>query len=102
MKIKKGDTVKMLSGKDRGKTGKVLHVRPQDATLSVEGLNVRTKHVKPRRSGEKGQRIQFPGFIASSKVMLVCSSCGKPTRVGAVLESGKKVRVCVKCKSHLA
>lgn len=99
MKIKKGDTVKMLSGKDRGKTGKVLHVLPKEGKVSVEGLNIRVKHVRPRRQGEKGQRIQFPGMVASSKVMLVCPSCGKPTRVGGWKEGEKKMRQCRKCKA---
>lgn len=99
MKVKKGDTVKMLSGKDRGKTGKVLHVDPSKEKVSVEGLNIRTKHVKPRRQGEKGQRIQFPAYVASSKVMPICPSCGKPMRVGAFKEGDKKMRQCRKCKT---
>lgn len=99
MKIKKGDTVKMLSGKDRGKTGKVLHVKPKEETVSVEGLNIRTKNVKPRRQGDKGQRIQFPAYVAASKVMLVCPSCGRSTRIGGVREGEKKMRQCKKCKA---
>ena len=99
MKIKKGDTVKMLSGKDRGKTGKVLHTKPLEGKVSVEGLNIRTKNVKPRRQGEKGQRIQFPAYVASSKVMLMCPSCGRPMRVGASKEGERKMRKCRKCKA---
>lgn len=99
MKIKKSDKVKIMVGKDRGKEGKVLQVFPEEKKIVIEGLNLVVKHMRPRRSGEKGQRIQFPAPLQAAKVLLVCSKCAKPTRVGhKILESGKKVRICRKCK----
>jgi len=99
MKIKKSDKVKIMIGKDRGKEGKVLQVFPEEKKIVIEGLNLVVKHMRPRRSGEKGQRIQFPAALSASKVLLICSKCNKPTRVGhKILESGKKVRICRKCK----
>lgn len=99
MKIKSGDKVKIITGKDKGKTGKVLQVFPQERQVSVEGRNLLIKHLRPRRQGEKGQRIEFPASFNISNVMLVCSQCGRETRVGfKILENGKKVRVCKKCK----
>jgi large subunit ribosomal protein L24 len=99
MKIKKSDKVKIMVGKDRGKEGKVLQVFPEEKRIVIEGLNLVVKHMRPRRSGEKGQRIQFPAPLQAAKVLLVCSKCAKPTRVGhKILESGKKVRICRKCK----
>lgn len=102
MNIKKNDKVKILSGKDRGKTGKVLQVLPKEGRLSVEGLNLLIKHLRGRREGEKGQRIEFPAFINASNVALVCAKCGRPTRVGYKIlktesKKNKKVRVCRKC-----
>jgi large subunit ribosomal protein L24 len=109
MKIKKGDKVKILSGKDKGKIGKVLQVFPVYNKVSVEGLNVAIKHMRPRRQGEKGQRIEFPAPFDLSKVSLVCPQCGKATRVGSkVLEltvgdkkKNKKVRICKKCSQEI-
>ena len=106
MKIKKGDKVKILTGKDRGKTGKVLQVFSDRNKASIEGLNLLIKHMRPRKQGEKGQRIEFPAAIDLSNVILVCPRCGRPTRVGykyiEVMKSDKKekkkVRVCKKCK----
>lgn len=99
MKIKKSDKVKIMAGKDRGKEGKVLQVFPDENKIVVEGLNLAVKHMRPRRSGEKGQRIQFPAPQNASKVLLVCVKCGKPTRVGyKILENGKKARMCRQCK----
>jgi large subunit ribosomal protein L24 len=99
MKIKKSDKVKIIAGKDEGKEGKILEVFPEERKLVVEGLNLAVKHMRPRRSGEKGQRIQFPMPLNASNVMLVCNKCSKLTRVGyKILENGKKVRMCKKCK----
>lgn len=100
-KVKKGDTVKMLSGKDRGKTGKVIHVQPKDGKVSVEGLNLVKKHVRPRRQGEKGEVVAVPRFVPVSTVGVVCSNCGKATRVGFRIEKEEKIRFCKKCKSAL-
>src|SRR3990167_1797140 len=106
MKIKKGDKVKILAGKDKGKTGKVLQIFPSLNRVSIEGLNLLIKHMRPRKHGEKGQRIEFPAPLDLSNVMLVCKSCDKPTRVSYKyievmqndIKEKKKVRVCKKCK----
>ena len=101
MKIKKGDTVKVLSGNDKGKTGEVLEVMPKSQKVIVKGVNIRKKHVKPRKQGEEGGIIPVECSIHSSKVNVVCPKCGKTTRVGYLVENGKKVRVCKKCGSKL-
>ncbi len=98
MKIKKGDNVKIIAGKDLEKTGKVLRVLPKEGKVIIEGLNLRVKHVRPRREREKGQRISFPAPMDISNVMLVCNKCNKATRVGyKTLENKKKIRICKKC-----
>lgn len=102
MKIKKNDNVMIIAGKDKGKSGKVLQVFPARQRLSVEGLNLLIKHLRPRREGEKGQRIEFPAPLNLSNVMLVCPKCAKPTRVAYKISAaadGKKAkaRLCKKC-----
>lgn len=106
MKIKKNDKVKILAGKDRGKTGKVLQVFPSDNRISVEGLNILIKHLRPQKRGEKGQRIEFPGLINVSNVILICPKCGKGVRISYKNikdENGKnkKFRFCKKCQETL-
>ncbi|OGE85104.1 MAG: 50S ribosomal protein L24 [Candidatus Doudnabacteria bacterium RIFCSPHIGHO2_02_FULL_46_11] len=97
-KFKKGDTVQVITGKDKGKTGKVLEVAKNDFSIMVEGLGLVIKHRRPRKSNEKGQKLTRPTFFAQSKVMLVCSNCGKLSRVSIVTaENGEKSRVCKKC-----
>ena len=96
-RIQKGDTVVIISGKDKGKTGKVMQVLPTENKLVVEGVNKTVKHAKTRKQGEKGQKIEFFGPINASNVMLVDPKSGKPTRVGwKVMEDGRKVRVAKK------
>jgi large subunit ribosomal protein L24 len=97
MKIKKGDKVQIVSGKDRGKSGTVLHVFPERDRISIEGINVYKKRVRPKRQGQKGETVSVARPLAASNVMLVCPSCGKPTRIGAKVEGGRKSRVCKKC-----
>jgi len=98
MKIKTGDNVKIQAGKDRGKTGKVLQVFTSRNLASIEGRNLLIKHLRPRREGEKGQRVEFPAPLHLSNLALVCPHCGKDTRVGfKILENKKKVRLCKKC-----
>ena len=93
--VKTGDTVVILSGKDKGKKGKVLEVSPKEGKVIVEGLNIATKHVKPRRQGEQGGIVEAEAAMYASKVQAVCPKCGKPTRVAhKFLEDGTKVRVC--------
>lgn len=97
MNIKKGDDVKVLSGKDRGKTGKVLKVLPKNERLIVEGLNIHVRFQRPKRSGEKGQRMELPSPMHISKVMLICPHCGKPTRIGHEVSEKGSFRKCIKC-----
>ncbi len=106
MKIKKNDKVKILAGKDRGKTGKVLQSFPRDGRISVEGVNILIKHLRPQKRGEKGQRIEFPALMNVSNVALVCPACGKSTKVAYKIvksEDGKKkkFRICKKCQETL-
>jgi large subunit ribosomal protein L24 len=100
MKIKKGDTVLIISGKDRARNGKVLDVFVKEGKIVVEGVNIRKKHVKPKRSGEKGQIVQLPSRMDVSNVKLICSKCGKAARVGYKKEGDKKYRICKKCKQE--
>jgi len=99
MKIKKGDTIKVIAGKDKGKTGKVAQVFPKLSRVSVEGVNVMVKHLRSGRQGQQGQKIEFPSPIQSSNVMLICTQCGKKTRASYKVseESHTKNRVCKKC-----
>ena len=99
MKIKKGDQVKILSGKDRGKAGAVFTVFSEEGRVTVEGLNLYKKRVRPKRAGQKGETVSVPRPMSVSNVMLVCSSCKKPSRVGHRLEGKNKVRYCKKCKA---
>lgn len=100
--VKSGDTVQIISGRDKGLQGKVLQVSPKEGKVIVEGRNMVTKHVKPRRQGEQGGIVKAEGAIYASKVMPVCSKCNKPTRVGHTEgKDGKKVRVCKKCGAEL-
>ncbi len=120
MNIKKGDTVVVISGsqvaldkKDAKKTAegkrsvvetvlkkrKVLEVSPSEGKLIIEGANIKTKHVKPRKQGEAGGILKTEGAIYASKVMLVCPKCNQPTRVGNATVDNKTVRVCKKCKA---
>ena len=95
--VKTGDTVVVLNGKNRGKQGKVMQVAPAEGKVIVEGLNMVTKHVKPRRQGDAGGIVKAEGALYACKVMPVCPKCGKATRVGHAVHDGKKVRVCKKC-----
>ena len=97
MNIKKDDKVIVLSGKDKGKEGKVLKAAPKNGKVIVEGVNVASKHQKPRKQGEKGGIIKVETPIYACKVMVVCPKCGKATRVAHKLEGDKNVRVCKKC-----
>ena len=101
MKIKKGDTVEVLSGNDRGKRGEVLEVIPKKDKIIVKGINVRKKHIKPRKQGEEGGIIPAECAIYSSKVNVVCPKCKKPVKVGYIIEKDEKVRVCKKCGAKI-
>ncbi|OHA70139.1 MAG: 50S ribosomal protein L24 [Candidatus Wildermuthbacteria bacterium RIFCSPHIGHO2_12_FULL_40_12] len=98
MKIKKNDTVLIVAGKDRGKKGKVLQVFPKTRRIVVEGVNLRKKHVRPRRSGEKGQIVEMPFSFDASNAKVICMKCKEAVRIGyLVADDGKKYRVCRKC-----
>ncbi len=100
MFVKKDDTVILLTGdkKDRAKSGKVLQVSPKEGKVIVEGINMVSKHVKPRKAGDPSGIIKAESAVYACKVQVVCPKCKKPTRVGfKVLDDGKKVRVCKKC-----
>ena len=100
--VKTGDTVVVLSGKDKGKKGKVMAVSPSEGKVIVEKINMVSKHVKPRRMGEPGGIIKAEGAMYASKVQVVCPRCKEPTRVGhKIYEDGSKARTCVKCGEEL-
>jgi large subunit ribosomal protein L24 len=101
MKIRKNDNVIMLSGKDKGKTGKVIAVFLKERKVIVEGLNLIKKHVRARKQGQRGQIINKERAVSVSSVALICKSCGKPTRVGYKVIGENKVRICKKCKNEV-
>ena len=102
MNFKKGDTVKIITGKDRGKKGKILQVFPGENMVVVEGLNLMVKNVRPKKMGEKGQVVRYNAPINASNVESFCDKCNKAVRVGFKnLDNEKKVRICKKCKAIL-
>ncbi len=101
MKIHKGDNVKIMKGKDRGKTGRVIKVDEEKGRLTVEGVNLFKKHVRPKRQSEKGEVVSVARPLAVSNVRLLCPSCGKATRVGFRIDKEIKERYCKKCKSAI-
>ncbi len=99
MKVKTGDKVRVMSGKDKGKEGKITQIFLAENRLVVDGVNKMFKHLKPRQQGTKGEKITLFGPISAANVMLICPKCSKMTRVAhKMLENGKKSRVCKKCK----
>ena len=101
MNVKKGDNVIVLSGKDKGKQGKVLGTVPSEDKVVVEGVNMVTCHIKPRKQGEQGGIVQREAALYASKVQVVCPKCKKGTRVAHKVENGKKSRVCKHCGAEL-
>lgn len=100
--VKTGDTVVVLSGKERGKRGKIIAVSPKEGKVIIEGVNMVSKHVKPKKMGEAGGIIKAEGAMYVSKVQLVCPSCDKATRIAhKISEDGKKQRICKKCGKTL-
>ena len=100
--VKTGDTVLVISGKDKGKKGKVMAVSPSEGKIIVEKVNIVSKHIKPRRMGEPGGIIKAEGAMYASKVQVICPRCKQPTRVGhKIYEDGTKSRICVKCGEAL-
>jgi len=98
MKIKKGDSVKILKGKDAGKIGKIIKSLPKENKVVVEGLNLVKKHIRPKKQGEKGQVVEIPRPINISNTMLICPLCGKPTRINIIRENDSRKRKCKKCQ----
>ena len=101
MNVKKNETVVVLSGKDKGKQGKVLSVNPEAGKVVVEGVSVATRHQKARRQGEEGGIVKKETPIYACKVMTVCPKCNKATRVAHKIVDGKKVRVCKHCGAEI-
>lgn len=101
MKLKTGDSVKVIAGKDRGKTGKILQVFKESNRIVVEGVNIMKKHLRPSRRGEKGQRIELSAPLHASNVMLLDPSKNIPTRVGYIIKDGKKIRIAKKSGTEL-
>jgi len=101
MKIHKGDQALIISGKDKGRKGKVIEALPKDGRVVVEGLNIRKKHMRPKKSGEKGQIIEMPSPLDVSDLKIICPKCGKPARIGYKIEGKKKYRICKKCKQEI-
>lgn len=101
MKIKKGDTVLIIAGKDKGRKGKVARAFPKEEKITVEGMNIVRKHRRPRNEREKGQVVEIAKPIAVSGAKLVCPKCGQASRVGYKLAADKKYRICKKCKQEI-
>ena len=97
MKVKKGDTVLIIAGEYIGRKGKVIKTFPKKGKVLVEGMNLRKKHVKPKKEGEKGQIVEKPGPIDVSNMKVICPKCSKPTRIGYKIVNNKKLRVCKIC-----
>lgn len=100
MRIKKGDQVQIISGKDKGKKGKVLKSLPSVGRIVVEKINIVKKHVRARREHEQGQRVEVPASLDVSNAMLICPNCSKATRVGYSVSGERKTRVCKKCNKE--
>lgn len=101
LNVKKGDTVVVIAGKDKGKTGKVLVAMPADNSVVVAGVNIISKHKKPRSAQDKGGIIKKENKIDASNVQIICPVCGKATRVAHTMSDGKKTRTCKKCGASL-
>ncbi len=101
MKIHKNDQVLIISGKDRGKTGKVLRAFPKKEAILVEGVNLKKKHIRPKREGEKGQVVHRSAPVPTSNAKLVCPKCKAITKVNYKVEKEKKYRICKKCNQEI-
>jgi large subunit ribosomal protein L24 len=101
MRIKKGDLVKKIAGKDKGKQGKVIRTVPSEGKIVVEKMNIVKKHQKARREGQRGQRVEIAAPFDASNAMIVCPACAKATRVAYSKIGDKKVRLCKKCGKEL-
>lgn len=101
LRLKAGDTVKVLAGADRGKKGKIQQVLTSNRLVVVEGVNMRSKSVRTRQQGQKGELVQFFAPVAASNLLLVCPHCSKTTRVLVTRQDGKRQRICKQCKQPI-
>ena len=102
MKIKKGDKIKIMAGKDKGREGKVEKNYSKQNKILVSGVNLYKKHIKKSDQAPRGGVVEVPRPLDTAKIALICPKCGKVTRVGYIYEKGKKLRVCKKCKSKFS
>lgn len=100
-KIRKGDTVRLLAGKDKKKSGKIIKVFPEKQRAIVNGLNLVKKHRRPRKAGEKGEKVEVSSAIHISNLILICPHCKKNTKIGFRFTEGLKLRYCKKCQGVL-
>ena len=101
MRIRKGDTILVIAGKDHGKTGEVVHVNRTLGLVTVPGINIIKKHLKASRQNPKGGIVEIAKPMNWSKVMLICTSCGKPSRVGVIESKSGKERLCKRCQKPI-
>lgn len=101
MKFRKGDKIKIITGNDRGKSGKIIAVFPGSGMIVVEGINVKKKHIRARREGQKGELVRIPAPFPASRAMIICGSCQKPVRIAYRTAQEKKDRICRKCNQGL-
>lgn len=101
LRLRTGDTVKVLAGVDRGKKGKIQQVMTRERLVVVEGANMRSKSVRSRQQGQKGEIVQFYAPISASNLLLVCPHCSKTTRIGVMRTDGKRQRICKKCQQPI-
>jgi len=101
MKIKKGDKVKVISGKDKGREGQVERVYAKSEKVVIANINLYKKHIKKNEKMPQGGVVDLPRPLTASKLMLICPKCKKTTRVGYVIEKNKKLRICKRCQSKL-
>jgi len=101
MKIKQGDTILVIRGKDKGKKSKVLRGIPSESKILVEGVNIKKVHKRPKKDGEKGQVVEVPYPFSASKVKIICPKCNKPSRIGYKIEENRKYRICKKCNTEV-
>ncbi|HEA84513.1 MAG TPA: 50S ribosomal protein L24 [Candidatus Wildermuthbacteria bacterium] len=101
MKIKKGDNVIIIAGKDKGRRGNVLSVLPSKDKVQVEGINIVKKHVRPKKQGEKGQVIEIPFPMQASNMQIFCTKCKKGSRIAYKIEAKEKIRICKRCLTPL-
>ena len=100
-KLRKGDTVQVIAGKDVGRTGTITHVHPEEGRVIVEGVNVAKKHRKPRSQEDPGGIMDRDMPLDASNVMLLCKKCDRPVRVGFTIKDGEKIRTCARCGNEI-